>query len=347
MIVHALRDVRKQRRDLPAALAVLLELPGTRQQRRVAFGELADDGAVAGRQRLAVVFFERGFGVESVHLAGPADHEQEDDGFRLGREMRRLGGQRIHALCCSRGRRVKQRSQRDGAESVSRADQNVAARYRRPEMMLDQGTYTNSLRFNSARQKSGSVPPACEELFGQPRLLGGAAARERRAARPWKSGKSRACRSTLQSCGEGLRKFLHEAAVEQRKRLQRMRANRTYGAGRNGIGLVEGGQQRQPDAALVIEIDAAPVLRRAVGAQGPQSIALCFGEDQVVHFRLDGNAHRPAADFRIQRAGYRQRWRREWFRLRCVCGSCASTAGSADRFGFAGSGADVAGTRWT
>ena len=53
-VVHALRDVREQRRHLAPALPVLLELPRTAQQRRVALGELAHDRAVAGRQRLAV-----------------------------------------------------------------------------------------------------------------------------------------------------------------------------------------------------------------------------------------------------------------------------------------------------
>ena len=47
------------------------------------------------RQRLAVPFLQFRLGIEQIHLARPAFHEQEDDALRLGREMRLPGGQRV------------------------------------------------------------------------------------------------------------------------------------------------------------------------------------------------------------------------------------------------------------
>ena len=110
-VVHALRDVREQRRDVAPALAVFLELPGTPQQRRIALRELADDRAVALGQRLAVELLERRLRVERVDLARPADHEQEDDRLRLRREVRRLRRERIDALAAA--------SARDGSSDAS------------------------------------------------------------------------------------------------------------------------------------------------------------------------------------------------------------------------------------
>ena len=89
-VVDALRQVRKERRDLAAALAVLLELPGALEQRRIALGELADDGAVARRQQLAVVFFSAGFGSKvSMWLGAPTMKRKMTD-LALRREVRRL-----------------------------------------------------------------------------------------------------------------------------------------------------------------------------------------------------------------------------------------------------------------
>ena len=85
-----LRDVREQRRDIPAALAVLLELPRARSS---GVSPLVNWLTILPKlvgQRLAVVLFERRLGIERVDLARAADHEQEDDRLRLGREVRRL-----------------------------------------------------------------------------------------------------------------------------------------------------------------------------------------------------------------------------------------------------------------
>ena len=134
-IVNALGDVWKQSRDIASALAILIEFPRTLQKRRIALGELADDGAVARGKKLAIVFVERGLGIESVEVAGRADHEQEDHRLGARLEVRRLGGESIHALrgAC-RGR--QQRGQRDGAETVRGADEDIAARHRGTEVAL-------------------------------------------------------------------------------------------------------------------------------------------------------------------------------------------------------------------
>ena len=126
-VIDALRDVGEKGRYVAAALAVLAELPGAPQQGRVALGELADDCAVAFRQRLSVKLVEGRLGIESVDLAGAADHEQEDDRLRFaGRSAAALaasGFTRFGCVC----RWIKQRCQRDRAEAVCGAHQNVAA----------------------------------------------------------------------------------------------------------------------------------------------------------------------------------------------------------------------------
>ncbi len=79
--------------------------------------------------------------------------------------------------------------------------------------------------------------------------------------------------------------------VEERQGLQGVGGNGPHGAGGDGIGLVEGGEQGQAHAALVEEIDAAAILDVLIGVDGPQAVAFGFGEDEVVDFRLDGDAH--------------------------------------------------------
>ena len=100
-VVDTLREMREQRGDFASALPVLLEFPRTLQQRRIALGELADDRAVARRQRLPVVLLERRLGIERVHLARRSHHEKEDHRFGFRRQLLRLRRKRIHALCCA------------------------------------------------------------------------------------------------------------------------------------------------------------------------------------------------------------------------------------------------------
>ena len=88
-------QVRHQVRHVHARLAVLAPLAMAAQAERVALEELAVDLAEAGRQRLAVEPVQERLGVEQVHLARTAGHEQEDAALGLRGEMRRLRRQRV------------------------------------------------------------------------------------------------------------------------------------------------------------------------------------------------------------------------------------------------------------
>ena len=132
-VIHMLRRVGEEGGDIHAALAVFGKLPGAGEQRSVAFGELADDGAVAGGQRLAVVFGEGRFRVESVDMAGATDHEKEDDGFGFGRKVGGFGGEGVGTG--SGLSRRQQGCQGNRPEAVSGAGQHVAARDRSAEMI--------------------------------------------------------------------------------------------------------------------------------------------------------------------------------------------------------------------
>ncbi len=79
-----------------------------------------------------------------------------------------------------------------------------------------------------------------------------------------------------------------------------MRTHRPHRAGGDRIRLIESGQQRQSHTALVVQVNTAPVLNSLVRVHRPQAIAFVLGEDQVVHFRLDRNPHRPATHLQIQ-----------------------------------------------
>src|SRR5258708_5599368 len=128
-IVDAARNVRKKSRDLASALTIPLELPGASEKRRIALGELADHGPVTGRQRLSIVFLERGFWIEGIDLARTANHEEENDGFGFSGIVLRLGGERVDPIGrISAGRQL--RGERQRSESVGGAHQHVAERYR-------------------------------------------------------------------------------------------------------------------------------------------------------------------------------------------------------------------------
>ena len=100
-VIDARRDVWEDLADLDPALAVLAESvgrgeggPGT------AFG-----AEILARQHLAGVPVERRLGIEGVDVRRPTVHEQVDDAFRLGREVRparrerrQVGTVRSHTL---------------------------------------------------------------------------------------------------------------------------------------------------------------------------------------------------------------------------------------------------------
>ena len=114
-------QVRHEVRHVHPRLAILAPLAVAAQAERVALEELAVNLAEAGRQRLRVEPVQERLGVEQVHLARAAGHEQENAALGLGREMARPGSQRA-------GRRAG-RASREPAGPPGRA---ARTRSRRP-----------------------------------------------------------------------------------------------------------------------------------------------------------------------------------------------------------------------
>ena len=118
-------DAGEQFGDFHTGPAVALELPGTAPHGRL--GEIDAVGLEAlghlRRDGLAAVFGELGLGIEGVHVADAAVHEQVDDGFGARRKMRRFGGQRI-----VRAGGFEHSGQGQSAESASGLDQQFASR---------------------------------------------------------------------------------------------------------------------------------------------------------------------------------------------------------------------------
>ena len=88
-VVHARGDIRKQRADRNAALAVLLERPWRLHQ--AADIVLAERQAALERHRLAVILVQARLWIERVDARRPAVHEQEDDAFDRGGSWGALG----------------------------------------------------------------------------------------------------------------------------------------------------------------------------------------------------------------------------------------------------------------
>src|SRR3984957_894506 len=95
-IVGAGCDVGNVIGKFDAALPVRREFTRAREHRRGRFDE--GEPQVLGHrrwERLAGVFLQRGLGVEQIHLARRAFHEQAEDVFGVRREMRSLWSERI------------------------------------------------------------------------------------------------------------------------------------------------------------------------------------------------------------------------------------------------------------
>ena len=88
-VIHAAGKVRKNFRDFHPALPVPGKLEGAAHVHPLLQASInAGDGS-------AVVLGQNRLGVEGVHLAGSAGHEEEDAGLGLGSEMGSLGSQRV------------------------------------------------------------------------------------------------------------------------------------------------------------------------------------------------------------------------------------------------------------
>jgi hypothetical protein len=79
------------------ALPARLKDPWTRQRRRIRLRKRQlQILRELRRQRFSMVFLQRRFRIEEIHLARPALHEHEDHALRLRGKMRLLRRQRIH-----------------------------------------------------------------------------------------------------------------------------------------------------------------------------------------------------------------------------------------------------------
>jgi hypothetical protein len=136
-VVDDLRGVRQQLGQFSAALSVLGEPELGAQERRIRVDE---GGAIPleqlGGRQLAVELGQLRLVVEELEMARRARLEHEDDALGLGREVRRLGGQRIdHSARRRTGVRgaasqdaAEQRMQRDRAEADAALLEEPAAR---------------------------------------------------------------------------------------------------------------------------------------------------------------------------------------------------------------------------
>ena len=93
-VIDVLRRMRKKIAHPLATLAVLLELPLRSDDTSLVF--LTTAALRLHLDRLTVERIERRLVVERVDVAGAAIHEEEDHALGLRREMRGLGGERIH-----------------------------------------------------------------------------------------------------------------------------------------------------------------------------------------------------------------------------------------------------------
>ena len=79
--------------------------------------------------RLAGVLVERRLGVEALHVADAADHEQPDDALRLRREVRLAGGRRPGGRVAGEAVAVEHRAEREAGEAHAEVGEERAARH--------------------------------------------------------------------------------------------------------------------------------------------------------------------------------------------------------------------------
>ncbi len=110
-------QVRHEVRHVHPRLPILAPLAVAAQAKRVGLEELAVDLAEARRQRLRVEPVQERLGVEQVHLAGAAGHEQENAALGLGRQVARPGSQRTgrRAGPCVARQQIRQPEQTEPA----------------------------------------------------------------------------------------------------------------------------------------------------------------------------------------------------------------------------------------
>ncbi len=124
-VVGDFAQVRPQFAQIHSALAVLFEREGRFHQ--LAGTTLGFD--IAAGQGMAVVFFERGLGIEAIHRRATPVHEQKDDAFDALRVVQMPGhdaaiGRRNSG---ARQRPSQHSRERHHAESIADAAESLAA----------------------------------------------------------------------------------------------------------------------------------------------------------------------------------------------------------------------------
>ena len=175
-IVDAPGKVRHQIRKPDPRLTVLCELERAPHQSAYLFryGQIGGNLVEVG---LSVVLVQERLGVEQVHLAGTAVHEQMDDGSRLGRQVRLARLQVIdagRALRRLRGKNIlaQQRGKRGAAQAVRHRSEKIPPggpnRARRSELFVQRHHSPQSIYRKAAELISmwqNSVRAWCE-LWG-------------------------------------------------------------------------------------------------------------------------------------------------------------------------------------
>ena len=124
-VINALRGMRQPVADPRSRLAVLLPPAFRGQQRRLNLPHRGDDALVPRRERLPREFVELRLGVEAVHLAGTALHEEEDHALGPRRKQRQPSLKR-RRLCPPQRLRPEHPGQRQRPEPRPAVQQGLA-----------------------------------------------------------------------------------------------------------------------------------------------------------------------------------------------------------------------------
>ena len=132
-VVGDFSQVWQQLRDLRAGLPPLLEVVRRAQQ----LGRPLDEGKALAlnhlfRDVLSIVLLQLGLVVEQIDLRRSAGHEEVNDAFRLGCEVRRLGSERVNRIhgrrrLLSQGVAVQQAGERGRADAEPRLAKEMAS----------------------------------------------------------------------------------------------------------------------------------------------------------------------------------------------------------------------------
>ena len=127
-VVNALGGVRQPIRHPQTAFSMPRPAPPRRQDRRVEFPHRRDDRPKAVGNALPREPIDQRLRIERVEMARPSFHEAKDHALRLGREVLRLGTQRIRSLLREQRIVAQKIAQCQSAEASAAFEQHLAAR---------------------------------------------------------------------------------------------------------------------------------------------------------------------------------------------------------------------------